>query len=465
MDIYDGKDNDKYVLVGNDMYLSAVVNDGANDEVTWTIDNATRASIKEEDGSCVVTGLKGGMVNVTATSKHDANVKATIAIEVVPSTNYNQVLIDTITEIQSQLPEYTAADFQLPVIDNEKIQVVYYSKNHTKWADGVYKLELPYTIALTVNAENFANDTYYTRADGVYTKATSYTEGEKYYTLDDIAYTFYVNVSYRGAKSETTMTVKNVKNAEVNDFSAIEAAKQLVSTGVKDVVENLEAPQKIGVNATGVVVNGTTYTYNLPSYATVEETGQLVEITWEDEDTSDNVSLKTAVSEKGNTIYYISYDRNKMLADTRVQMNCNFKSGSNRDVIKFHFVIEGDSADDVIKYCVAQGLCPANGATITKSFFKLSETDTTNKYKSLKIVWVVDDKMLTYANGVCTFKASGTTTLKGTFYYGLVSQTVLVDTLDENGNLVKDENGNVVQHEEVQESYTWKKEVEITITK
>ena len=125
-DIFDGTESDPYVLVGNQMYLSAEVNAGADSKVTWTLAATDRAELAEEDGSAVITAKAAGNIEVTCASVKDPNVKATVSIEVVLSNDFNAVLTDAINEIKSKLPVYVAADFEAlaevatPLSDMEK---------------------------------------------------------------------------------------------------------------------------------------------------------------------------------------------------------------------------------------------------------------------------------------------------------------------------------------------------------
>ena len=73
------------------MYLGVVVNEGADDLVEWSIDRTDRATLSTEDGSAVLTGVKGGFVLVTAKSISNPDLTASKKVEVVDSAN--QVIV------------------------------------------------------------------------------------------------------------------------------------------------------------------------------------------------------------------------------------------------------------------------------------------------------------------------------------------------------------------------------------
>ena len=69
----------KSCIVGKTITLVADVLGSENDNVTWTVDNDTIASINEEG---VLTGLSEGEVNVTATSVKDPTKSKTVTITI-----------------------------------------------------------------------------------------------------------------------------------------------------------------------------------------------------------------------------------------------------------------------------------------------------------------------------------------------------------------------------------------------
>ncbi len=133
--IYDGTEAEKYVLVGSKMYLGVIVDDGADDAVTWSIDGTTFATLEEDDNTAIITGVRGGVCKVTATSVSAPTLSATIDVEVVDTENFNEALVLAKQEIEAALPEYATTDFALPVLANAKVKTKYVSADGATWTD------------------------------------------------------------------------------------------------------------------------------------------------------------------------------------------------------------------------------------------------------------------------------------------------------------------------------------------
>lgn len=427
LSIFDGPESSPYVLVGNKMYLDVVVDDGADDSVTWEISNA-KATLETEDNRAVITGVSGGTAVVTATSTKNTALKDSITIEIVDTANFNDALVAAKAHIEESLPTYAASNFELPKVDNDVIKVAYRSGKNVPWNDGVF----PYS--------------------------TLYSS-----TVGDTIYAFYVKLTYHGVVLDTQLTIKMVADINANDFTAIEYAKKAITEAMAHVVDN--GTQKFGESTTGGYMNASTkkYTIDIHGDFTAEEAGQLVSITVAIDDAT--APLSVTKNESGS--YALGYS--KPLVDTRVQVDVYIKSGTNNDIVKLFIVAEGYQPDEILQYFISQSLCPAQEYTLTKSFFQLYATDKTKKFTKVSVKWTVEDEdLLKYneKNNVCTkasATAQGETTLTGVFYYGYSERKIMVDVLDEQGNLVKNEDGTVKQEEVIQEVYTWKQEYKFHI--
>jgi len=441
--IYDGSEKDPYVLIGNKMYLDAIVNDGADDAVTWAVSNE-KGKLTVEDNRAIVEGMKGGNVVITATSVADPSKSASYTIEVVESEDFTVVLGLAKEQILAAMPEYATGEFVLPVPENENVQVIYRSKTNEKWADGKFH--------------------------------AAYSEKE-----GDLLYGFSFKLSFKGQTQDSQTTIRLVKDAAKNDFTAIDFATAKVNEFMADKIAVENGSQKISEATVGMAKNAdfqNMYALALPGNIAAEEAGQDVEITWDLENETSGLMIK----QSGSGTYYLVYD--KPLADTRVQLNANYKTGNNRSISKLFVISAGYTPEEVLAYFQANKLTPTGGNQ-AKANFTVSTVDTTKKFKKVTVVYSVpaNNGVLSYTaptgtatSGIFKKVAAGETDIIATFYYGLVIRDVEVDAKDANGNLIYetdpetgaellDENGKKIVKKvtEKQESYTWKQEFVIHV--
>ena len=423
--IYEGDENSPYVLIGgNDMYLTVVVNDGADPGVTWAIDDSGNASLTADtDGSAIITGLKGGNAVVTATSTADATMTDSVTVEVIEDSNFNNVVLNAKAEILAVLPEYATANFTLPQPSNENVKAVYKDSGKNVWADGIFQY--------------------------------SYTE--------DTIYTFYLRLTFKTITLDSTLTIKLVADTEKNSFEAVDYASDAVTAYIANITNDTDQTYKVSADLDAAYIDSSTNlaAFKLLGDFTADEAGMVVNVKWENNSTSDPIVVCTA-----NDGQYMTYS--KPLVDATCTINVYLTCGTKTSIVKLNLTAVGYTPDEVYAYFVESGLCPiTDGQTFSKSFFKVNITDTTKKFKKLSIVWTSsDESILTYVESSTIFKKVGTgeVTITAKFYYDYSTETVMVDQYDENGNLLKDEDGNVIQAEEIQEKYDWMKEYTFKLT-
>ena len=446
-DIFDGSESDPYVLVGNQMYLSAEVNAGADSAVTWSLAATDRAELAEEDGSAVITAKAAGNIEVTCASVKDPNVKATVTIEVVLDDDYNAVLADAINQIKEQLPVYVAGDFELPKLDNENIKVTYLSKFKDPWADGVFKY--------------------------VY-------EGL------DIDYQFYVKLSYRGASTESILQVKVVKDVNDNAFINIEKAQQIIDTFMSNYT-NTVAGRVINENTEGMVLASADNPWNqteypgllLPGSTTAEQTGEVVKVWWETETVvGGTLNLKKYEQVDAEPMYYVTYQ--KALLDTTHQLTAFFQLGNKIAKSVYFVTCDGYDPEEVVAYFIEKGLAYASPFTLTKAFISVEALDTTKKFSKVSVEYTVEDPSIIKLTEVTKQDSTGNkyvsgyriqavkngeTTVTATFYYDKKAVVSEQPKLDENGNTMLDPVTNEVVMEQVTTySYAYAYEYKMQIT-
>lgn len=443
-DIFDGTEDDPYVLVGNQMYLSAEVNAGADPAVTWSAETNGRAEFAEEDGSAVITGVSGGNILVTCTSVKDPAITQTIAVEVVPSNDSNAVITEAINEIKSQLPTYVDKDFALPKLDNANIKVTYLSKYKEVWADGVFKY--------------------------VY-------EGL------DIDYQFYARLAYRGVEVETILNVRVVSDVNDNAFLSIEKAQKIVDDFMAKYTTNAEG-RVLNEQSEGVVVeaewNETDFpSLLLPASTTAEQTGDAIKIWWEAANVAGGtLNLKKKEAAGAEPLYYLTYQKAKL--DTVHQLTCFFQLDSKLVKSVYNITCDGYDPEEVVAYFVEKGLALASPYTLTKSFVSVEALDTTKMFDKISVEYSVEDTSLVkltevkksdstgkqYVSGYrIQGLKNGETTLIATFYYGKIAIESEVDIIDEQGNPVVDPTtGEVLKETVVTYSYSYKYEYKIPFT-
>ena len=448
--IYKGQE-DPYVVVGDKMYLEAVVNEGADDSVEWSIDRVDRASLEEEDGLAVLTGLKGGFVLVTAKSKVDGTITASKKVEVVESENFNDVATQIKNECLEHMPEYADADFKLYTPENDAVKVKYLDRFLVEWKDGIFHYS--------------TNGEY----KGVYEGA-------------DFVYAFYLVVEYRGATLENTVEIKVVKDAQNNNFAVLnKAADKIVelTQGICEGADGLNTLTPETEGATIISVSGKNLpTWSLPSVFTAAEmnTTSDVFVEWKVETTNAPVIISAATNEQNQKLYRISYS-DKPLVNKRVEISAmiNYETGKDAEnkpiyaqkAIKLYVMVQGYTPEEVLEYFISNKLIPANGTETTSISIPLYTYDKTNKFKLVTIEWkVTDETVMTYVEKSNFLKrvSKGTTTVTGVMYYEKKVNKIKELVTDENGDYVLDEKGNI-KYEEVEVLiYAWKQEITLTLT-
>lgn len=442
-DIFDGPEDAPYVLVGNSMYLSSEVNEGADPTVTWSLAETDKASLVEEDGCAVVTGLAGGVVELTCASAIDPAVSATVVIEVVKSENYHLVLVDAAAEIKAALPQYVDKDFTLPTLDNPNIKLTYLSKLKDVWADGVFR----YTY-----------------------------EGE------DAEYQFYVRMAYRGIEVEQSLSVKVVKDAEKNSFVTLAKAEKIVDDFMAKYVSNEEG-RAVNENSEGMVVEAEWNSTGLPGLllpgsTTAEETGLPVKIWWQVEELKQNDILPLKLNQYtpadgGETRYFITYEQLEMPLECVFSafLQVDNEDGTSK-VIKKVYKITGDGygMEGIVEYFLSKGYILEAQVVLEKAKTVMN-VDTSGKFKNLVVKYSIDDPTIAKVaslNSTSTIinpTKNGTATITATFCYNIREVQVLEIKLDADGNPVLDENGEVVKEvvTKQQAQYEYEYKMEITI--
>lgn len=446
-DIFDGTESDPYVLVGNQMYLSAEVNAGADPAVTWSLAATDRAELAEEDGSAVITAKAAGNIEVTCASVKDPSVKATVKVEIVLTNDYNAVLTDAINQIKKQLPVYVDKDFDLPKLDNENIKITYMSKYKDPWTDGVFRY--------------------------VY-------EGL------DIDYQFYAKLSYRGASTETILQVRVVKDVNDNAFINLEKAQKLVADFMANYTNDVDG-RVINENTEGMTLasdgaewNGTDFPgLLLPASTTAEQTGEAVKIWWEAETVvGGTLNLKKYEKADGEALYYLTYQ--KALLDTKHQLTAFFQIGSKIVKDVYFVTCDGYDPEEVVAYFVENGKAPASPYTLTKSYISVDALDSTKKFAKVTVEYSVEDSSIVkltptnktdsagnkYISGYkIQAVKNGETTITAVFYYDKKTVVSEQPKLDENGNPVLDPETNEVVMEQVTTyTYAYAYEYKIPVT-
>ena len=445
--IYSGSETEKYVLVGSKMYVEAELEgeEGFSDELEWSI-SGDAATLAVEDGAAVVTGVEGGNAVVTAKSKVDASVSGTYTVEVVDSEDFNEVVVAAKDAVVAALPEYVKADFALPQPANPNVKVTYMSKLKKTWSDGQFHF-----------AEAYSAD------------------------KGDSLYVFYATFQFHGVKKEFELSVKCVGDLVDNDFYALSAAKSQV--------EAIFAENKnISGSFPGMIDNNDgSYTLELPAKINVEGTTKNIGIEWAVDENAKGLKIETSARD-GVPIYKLVYT--KPLVDSLCQVNAIYKSlyknakgedvSRNNDISKLYLTALGYTPDEVWAYfkekCYKSTYYNAATDTfaVSTAGFTVPTTDTSKKFKAVTVEYEVLEEsaaILSYTapsgtSTTGTFRklGAGEAKVKITVYYNKNIRKVMIDKLDENGELVKDAEGNVVQEEVEQLVCDWKQEYDIVIT-
>ena len=210
----------KSCIVGKTITLVADVLGSENDNVTWTVDNDTIASINEEG---VLTGLSEGEVNVTATSVKDPTKSKTVTITI----NYLKAEELFISIEENEFITYDAQTKTYSVPLGHTFYVNSTFAENTKTPDVSYSVVYPdgSTEGTTVTIEPIQDTTKakviaYAAMDGLVVKATG-----RYSDLATGDLINSVKVNVVDINSEDYMNVTNT----INSFSEKETSSLLSS--------------------------------------------------------------------------------------------------------------------------------------------------------------------------------------------------------------------------------------------
>lgn len=326
---------DKGVLIGGaKMELSVeVVPANADASVTWSSKNPDIATV-DADGK--VTGLKGGRATIVATSTKNTAIKNEIVIMVYEDTLATKVLFNAMQYIKNNSPTYVAASFSFPAYENTLVTASYYDSDESKLANNRYVYDYDHDTIEVIKCV----------------------------------------LSYEGESIDFLLTLNIVDDVEVNEFTAIEAAKV-------EVAEYIANYAKVTANFTVPTTLEEAYSFN-------EKTtvfGKDVEIGWTS--TSSGVLKVEEGTEATSILYYRPFDH------TSVTLEAYFVCGYITAVSRHTIVANGYTQAEKMDYIIANTL-PAAGTTIQGQNITLQTRDT--KFGA-KIDWVSDKPTVLTAAG------------------------------------------------------------------
>ncbi|HHU55192.1 MAG TPA: hypothetical protein GXZ48_00680 [Acholeplasmataceae bacterium] len=284
VDVYVG---DKVVLVGGEMYLSVEVKpENASKEVEWT---SSKPEIAEVDANGKVTGKKGGVTVITATSKLDDSVKDTFEVKVLESLNPTAVLVAAMDSVKAQLPKYVDDDIELPSPANTLVTVEYYDVDGVKLANNIYRV-------------NYVQDTYV--------------------QLE-------CRLAYDGEEVKFPVTIQVVSDVEFNDFIAIEEAQAALDQFLQTYKDN---------KITADIDLPMTLTELYEALEDDTEVRQEVFLSWK----SLGTHLVSIADEAA--VYHRPND------DQNVRLEIVFLSGDNSGISRHDFVVKGYNKEEKLEY-------------------------------------------------------------------------------------------------------------------
>lgn len=363
--IYDGTEEKPYVLVGQEMYVEAELNEGATEVESWEVDDPTVVKLENNpEGGVILTGLKAGNAVVTAKNP-DGSIKDSLTVEVCDSKNPQDVLVAANAEIIDKFPKYIAADTQLPVPANPNVTIKYKNSisNGIKVEDGVYKYA-------------------WEASKGDVNKQINFT------------------LSYHDAKLDSNTYFYEVKDVNKNIFRVVE--------NVEGKIQAFFAPYTTP-DATGKITPVTesfTGEKAFPTAYTEDEVGEAVTLVW----ASDQAG---AISATGT---YTKGDVDKAVVLTATICKSD---GSAVSKVAVTVYAGGSTPDEVIEYFVKQKYCPADESTVTTAIVKFATSDSSKKYPGLSVEWSCDNEAAKWvaSKSSYTLAASGEYTFTGVFYY------------------------------------------------
>lgn len=403
--IYDGTEDAPYVLVGQEMYVEAELNDGeeCTEVEKWEIDGNTIAEMTvNEEGGIILKGIKAGKAVVTAKNA-DGTIKDELAIEVAASANAQDVLVAANTEIINKFPKFVAANVELPVPENPFVTIKYKDNitNGIKVKDGVYQCA-------------------YDIAKGDVNKQINFT------------------LTYHGQKLDSNTYFYEVKDVEKNVFVIVEKAEK----AVKDFFGDLAVDPKTNT-AKAKVTENFTGEKAFPTHLDTETVGGDVTLTWASDQSAvtaagtysagdvDKAVLLTATITINylpatkfdtKTEYYTYADNayTKVAAPAEADLaNYYVKNTTPAAKASVTVIAAGASPEDVIEYFIKQKYCPADGSKITTTVVAFKTSDSSKKYAGLSVEWECDNSAAKWvaSKQSYTFAANGDYCFTGTFYY------------------------------------------------
>lgn len=277
MDAYVGEEEG--VLVGGEEMLLSIIPTPANGikTVTWTSADPTIATVNDQGH---VTGLKGGRVMIKAVSTVDANIFHEVEIMVYESFNKSEVLVNAMNEIKNKMPKFVNDDFQLPSVTNTLVTVEYFDGANFRHTNNVYKYNYTFDVMELVN----------------------------------------VKLSYEGQKLDFSTVINVVEDLENNEFTAIEAASDLLDEFFADYKKNKVAAD-----------------IELPSTFTIGEGEEafVVNVTWES--TNTNVFSSAGVYSRPND-------------DTKFQLEGYLVAENVSKVVRHDLVSTGYTQEEKVAY-------------------------------------------------------------------------------------------------------------------
>ena len=176
---------DEEIVIGSPKAL--IVEDfepkGAYEGLVWSSSNEEFATV-DQDG--VVTGLRPGSVEITATSILDSSVSQTVEIQVLDEEiDPANIVTRELNAILAQLPVYADESFAWPTAWNTFVEVSF-------------------------------------KLDGQETEGFEYPAD----LASDTQFNYQVTVTYDGTPKETTVTIWAVKDLALNAYTRVESAKE-----------------------------------------------------------------------------------------------------------------------------------------------------------------------------------------------------------------------------------------------
>ena len=400
--IYEGEENKPSVLVDQEIYFEAEINEDATEKEEWAIDDSSVASLTiNEEGGVICKGLKAGNATVTCKSP-DGSVSDSVTFEVTTSKKAQDVLVAANAEIIDSFPKYIDGDVKLPVPANPNVTIKY---------------KTSITNGITVDAS------------GVYKYAYDSNKG-------DVNKAINFTLTYHGEKLDSTTYFYEVKDAKSNVFVVIDNVYNKIDTLFAEYIQ-VEG----GAEAKVVTENLT-----LPKALTGAEVGIPVSLSWDSNVkaciTNDGVYSKAAVDTTVLLTYTITIDYART-NDVEPVEGKEYFTLNNGELTKVEnptkegladyyvkntvpaakgaitVVAGGTTPEEVIQYFINQKYCPSDGQVLTSATFKLLSSDSSKKYPGLSVEWTADDttKISFKKANTGVLLSKGELTLIGTFYY------------------------------------------------